>query len=70
MRGTLLGKKHEVEHGLAEGLAVRFTVRLRSVGGTKIRRSLGFTIPDMVCKDLNLKMGDTIKVHIQKVDQN
>ena len=48
-------------------VAVRFTVRVRRVGGVKGRRpALGVTIPSVVCHDMNLKVGDVVKVTIKK----
>lgn len=44
---------------------MRFTVRVRRVGGVKGHRpALGITIPTIVCDDLHLKIGDEIKVTI------
>ena len=48
-------------------VAVRFTVRVRRVGGVKGRRpAIGITIPSVVCQDMNLKAGDVVKVTIEK----
>jgi len=56
---------------MATRIRVRFTVRVRSVGSSRSgRRSLGFTIPQVVCDDLNLKIGDLIKVEIQKESED
>ena len=52
---------------LAKWMAVRFTVRIRRVGGVKGRRpALGLTVPTVACEDLNLKIGEKVKVTIQK----
>ena len=54
---------------MVEGLVVRFTVRVRRVGGVKSRRpALGLTIPTVVCQDLKLKKGDKVKVEVKKVE--
>ena len=59
------GVANEAKSGLARRMAVRFTVRVRRVGGVKGRRpALGFTIPTVVCEDLNLKIGQKVKVTI------
>lgn len=64
------GVADEDESRLAKWMGVRFTCRVRRVGGVKGRRpALGFTIPTVVCEDLNLKVGETVKVTIQLVEK-
>lgn len=47
---------------------VRFSVRVRSVGSSRSgRRSLGFTIPQVICNDLSLKIGDTVQVTLKVI---
>lgn len=59
---------------MVERLGVRFTVRVRRVGGyhnkttDTVREALGFTIPTVVCEDLRLKKGDKVKVEVKKVE--
>ena len=51
---------------MAKWVAVRFSVRVRRVGGSKTGRdALGLTIPKVVCDDLCLKIGDKVKVEIE-----
>jgi len=48
-------------------MGVRFSVRVRCVGGVKGRRpALGITIPIMVCEDLDIKEGDKIRITIER----
>ena len=50
---------------MVKGLDMRFTVRIRRVGGSKNRRpAIGLTIPQVVCQDLNLKIGDHVEVYL------
>ena len=59
---------------MVEGLVVRFTVRVRRVGGYRnknsgtVREALGLTIPTVVCQDLKLQKGDKVKVEVKKVE--
>lgn len=53
---------------MVERVAVRFTCRVRRVGGVKGRRpALGVTIPTVVCEDLHLKIGDFVRITLEKV---
>ena len=56
---------------MATRIRDRFSVRIRSVGSSRSgRHSLGFTIPQVVCDDLNLKIHDWIKVEIKKESED
>lgn len=62
------GVKNEAEPRLAGRVYERFTVRVRRVGGAKGRRpALGLTIPTVVCTNLNLKIGQKVRVTIELV---
>ena len=56
---------------MATRIRDRFSVRVRSVGSSSSgRHSLGFTIPQTVCDDLNLKIHDKIEVEIKKESED